>query len=109
MLKKFLIESVIPGIGESSKVELGQMAEKINETVDHLNGRIQWVESFITRDRIFTLFIAENENIIRELGNQSDLSIESIEELKCNIDPADAVQADLPYDSRTSTTSNFVT
>lgn len=66
MLKKYIVERNIADIGLSSSGELRELAEKSNKAIEQLGYGIEWHESFITNDKIYSVYIAEDENILRE-------------------------------------------
>lgn len=107
MLKKFIIESVNPGIGNGTHHDFGRLAEQINECLDRIDRKIFWQESYILSDKIISLFIAEDISDLREFERESELNIDIIEPVKDRIDPTSAIQADLPYKPKEES-SNFV-
>lgn len=86
MLKRYVIERDMPGIGKLNQTELGDGSKTSNKALTQLKG-IQWVQSFVTSDRIFCVYLAENEEVIREHARISGFPATRIHEVKAVIDP----------------------
>ncbi len=86
-LKRFLIERNIPGIGQAPAKELGKAATVSNETLSKLGSQIQWVESFVSADKTFCVYLARDESIIREHARLSGFPATTITEIVATIDP----------------------
>jgi len=86
MLKRYVIERDMPGVGKLNQTELGEGSKKSNSALAHLKG-IQWVQSFVTADRIFCIYLAENEDVIREHARLSGFPATRIHEVRSVIDP----------------------
>lgn len=87
MLKKFLIERSVPGIGNSSIGEFHQMTHISNDVLKTMGPDIQWRESFVSEDKIFCVYYATDENIIREHARRANFPIDHIFEIKSVLDP----------------------
>lgn len=92
-MPKYLIERHMPAAGELTGEELAALSEKSCRALAELGPEIQWVESFITADRIYSVYIAQNERIIREHASRSGLPADSICEVKAVIDPSTSWRA----------------
>lgn len=90
MLKRYIIERNIADIGLSSSGELRELAEKSNKAIEQLGYGIQWNESFISNDKVYCVFIAEDEEILREHGRISGLTIDLVSQVETIIDPTTA-------------------
>ncbi|MCM2350055.1 MAG: DUF4242 domain-containing protein [Bacteriovoracaceae bacterium] len=90
MLKKYIVERNIADIGLSSSGELRELAEKSNKAIEQLGSGIEWHESFISNDKIYSVYIAEDENILREHGRISGLPVDQISQVDTIIDPTTA-------------------
>ena len=86
MLNRYVIERDMPGVGNLGRTELGDGSRKSNSVLAQLNG-IQWVQSFVTADRIFCVYLAENEDVIREHARLSGFPASRIHEVRAVIDP----------------------
>ena len=87
MLKKFMIEREIPGVGSLPPGGLGDAAKTSNSALSQLKG-IQWQQSFVTADKTFCIYFAENEDLIREHARLSGFPASKITEIVRVIDPA---------------------
>ena len=89
-MPKYIIEREIPGAGKLSEAELKGIAQKSCGVLDKLGPRIQWVESYVTGDKIYCVYVAPNEQLIREHARQGGFPANSISEIKRIIDPTSA-------------------
>ncbi len=86
-MKKFLIEREIPGVGKMSKSELRAVARKSVNVLADLGVAIQWVESYISGDKLYCIYLASNEDLIREHSRLTGIPFSSIHEVGKVIDP----------------------
>ena len=86
MLKRYVIERDMPGVGKLTQTELGDGSKASNAALARLEG-IQWVQSFVTADRIFCVYLAMNEDLIREHARISGFPATRIHEVRAVIDP----------------------
>lgn len=89
-MKRFLIERDIPGIGGMSIVELCGAARTSNQAVDKIGEGIQWQHSFVAGDKCFCVYLAENEDAIKEHSELSGFPVSRIIEVTQMIDPTTA-------------------
>jgi len=87
-MPKYLIERHMTGAGNLSSAELEVLSEKSCRALDELGSDIQWVESFITADRIYSVYIARNEGLIRDYASMSGLPADAVSEVVAIIDPS---------------------
>lgn len=87
MLKRYIIERDIPGVGAMSDEELGGAARTSNGALAKIEG-IQWVQSYVTRDKTYCIYLAESEELIHEHARISGFPANRITEVECIIDPA---------------------
>jgi hypothetical protein len=86
-MPKFVIEREIPGAGALSAQQLQGVAEKSCSVLRDLGPQIQWVESYVTADKIYCVYIAPNAEMIREHAKRGGFPANSIAEIKGMIDP----------------------
>ncbi len=86
-MPKYVIEREIPGAGNLSQQELTAISQKSCGILGQLGPKIQWVESFVTENKIYCVYIAPNEEIIREHANQGGFPANRISKIKAIIDP----------------------
>lgn len=89
-MPKFLIEREIPGAGKLSPAELQGIAAKSNGVIRDLNHQghdIQWVHSFVTDDKIICVYIAPDEQTLREHAIRGNFPANAITRVNRMIDP----------------------
>jgi len=89
-MPRYIIEREIPGAGKLSDKELRAISQKSCTALDALGPKIQWVESFVTDNKVFCHYIAQNEQIIREHAKKGGFPVNSVCEVKNKIDPTTA-------------------
>lgn len=89
-MPKYVIEREIPGAGSLTKEQLHAISQKSCGVIEGLGPRIQWVHSYVTGDRIYCVYIAANEEIVREHARQGGFPANRISEVKAIIDPTTA-------------------
>lgn len=90
MLNRYIIERKIPGVGAGSKEDFTNMAVKSNKVLTSLGPKIQWVQSFVTNDKVYCEYLAENENIVREHAKLGGFPADSIAKVSHVCDPTTA-------------------
>jgi Nickel responsive protein SCO4226-like len=88
-MPKYLIEREIPGAGKLSPAELQGISQKSCKVIRALPG-VQWVESFVTDDKVYCVYIAPNEQAIREHAKQGSFPANRISAIRRMIDPTTA-------------------
>jgi hypothetical protein len=86
-LRKFIIEREIPKIGSSDREQLRGAAAKSNGVLRELGTDIQWLESYVTDDKIFCVYLASHEGMIRKHAEMSGFLATKITEVRKMIDP----------------------
>jgi len=89
-MPKYVIEREIPGAGKLSAVQLQAISQKSCGVLHNLGPQIQWLESYVTDDRIYCVYIAPNEEMVREHAQQGGFPANRISEVKQIIDPTTA-------------------
>src|ERR671933_467737 len=89
-MPKFLIEREIPGAGDLSPQELQAISQKSCGVLRELGPQIQWVESYVTGDKVYCVYIAPNEEMVREHARQGGFPANRVSEIKRVIDPTTA-------------------
>ena len=92
-MPKFLIEREIPGAGDLSAEELQAISQKSCGVLREMGPQIQWVESYVTGDKIYCVYIAPDEEAVREHARQGGFPANSVAEVKSIIDPTTAEAA----------------
>ena len=86
-MPKYVIEREIPGAGKFTPEQLHGIAQKSCGVLKKLGPEIQWVESFVTDDKIYCVYIAPNEAAVREHAKEGGFPANRIFEVKRVIDP----------------------
>ncbi len=89
-MPKYIIEREIPGAGKLSAQELQGVAQKSCGVLNKMGPQIQWVQSYVTDDKIYCVYIAPNEEMVREHARQGGFPANSVEAIKSVIDPTTA-------------------
>ena len=89
-LRRFVIERDIPKVGSLERAQLRDAAAKSNEALDQLAPNIQWVESYVTDDKTFCVYLADDESTIRKHADMSGFPASKITEVHRIIDPTTA-------------------
>jgi hypothetical protein len=89
-MPKYVIEREIPGAGNLSPSELCAVAQKSCSVLGTLGPQIQWVESYVTGDKVYCIYIAPNEEMVREHARMGGFPANLISEVKAIIDPTTA-------------------
>jgi hypothetical protein len=87
MMPKFIIEREIPGAGKLSPKDLQGISQKSCSVLQNLGPQIQWVESYVTDDKIYCVYIAPNEEMIREHARQGGFPANRVSSIRRMIDP----------------------
>jgi Protein of unknown function (DUF4242) len=87
VMPKYLIERTVPGAGQMGPAALAQIAEKSNEVLATLAPRIQWVHSYVSDDRITCIYIAVDEDVVREHARCGGFPVDAVHRVSTMIDP----------------------
>ena len=89
-MPKYVIEREIPGAGNMSPQELQSVSQKSCGILRNLGPQIQWLHSYVTGDKIYCIYLAPNEEMVREHAQQGGFPANRISEIKTVIDPTTA-------------------
>ena len=89
-MPKYVIEREIPGSGDMSPQELQAVSQKSCSVLQNLGPQIQWLHSYVTGDKIYCVYVAPKEEMIREHAQQGGFPANRISEIKTIIDPTTA-------------------
>ena len=89
-MKKFMIEREIPKVGALEGEQLRAAAAKSNQVLNQLGPDIQWLESYVTADKMFCMYLANDEGLIRRHAELSGFPATRITEIRRLIDPTTA-------------------
>ena len=89
-MKTYLIERDIPGAGKLTHEQLKAISQKSCGVLKEMGPQIQWIQSYVTGDKIFCVYKAENEELIREHAKKGGFPANKITEVSSEISPATA-------------------
>jgi hypothetical protein len=89
-MPKYLIEREIPDAGKLTPEQLQGISQTSCGILKNLGPQIQWLESYVTADKIYCVYIAPNEEMVREHAQQGGFPANRISEIKSIIDPTTA-------------------
>lgn len=89
-MPKYVIEREIPGAGNLTPEQLKGISQTSCGVLSKLGSEIQWVESFVTGDKIYCVYIAPNEQLIKEHASQGGFPANSISKITAIINPVTA-------------------
>ncbi len=89
-MPKFVIERDLPGAGSLSGQQLAEVSAKSNGVLKELGPSIQWLESYVTDDRLYCVYIATNAEIIREHARLGGFPANRVSAVRTMIDPTSA-------------------
>ncbi|MGN6533588.1 MAG: DUF4242 domain-containing protein [Ginsengibacter sp.] len=89
-MPKYVIEREIPGAGNLTAGQLKGISETSCNVLRNMGPEIQWVHSYVTGDKIYCVYIAPNQEMIREHAQQGGFPANSINEISTIIDPITA-------------------
>jgi len=87
MMPKYVIERDIPGAGKLSPKELQAISQKSCGVLNQMGPQIQWVHSYVTDDRIYCVYVAPNEDMVREHARKGGFPANRVSAVKSVIDP----------------------
>jgi hypothetical protein len=89
-MPKYVIERDLPGAGKLSKADLKGVSQKSCSVLEKLGPKIQWLHSYVTDDKIYCVYQAESEALIREHAKQGGFPANRISQVRTMIEPATA-------------------
>jgi cell division inhibitor SulA len=85
-----VIEREIPDAGSLTPDQIQAISQKSCSVLQNLGPQIQWLESYVTQDKIYCVYIAPNESMVREHAKQGGFPANRVSEVKLMIDPTSA-------------------
>ena len=89
-MPKYLIEREIPGVGKSSASDLQSISEKSCDVLRQMGPQIQWVQSYVTADKVYCVYIAPDEETICKHAAEGGFPANRISRIETTIDPTTA-------------------
>jgi hypothetical protein len=89
-MPKYLIEREIPGAGKLTEEQLKGISQTSCGVLNKMGPQIQWVQSYVTDEKVYCVYIAPNEEMVREHAKQGGFPANSVSEVATIIDPTAA-------------------
>ena len=89
-MPRYVIERDIPGAGKLSPQDLQGISQKSCGVLGKMGPQIQWVQSYVTNDKIYCVYLAPNEEMVREHARQGGFPANRVSAVKAIIDPTTA-------------------
>ncbi|GIH22807.1 hypothetical protein Aph01nite_11170 [Acrocarpospora phusangensis] len=89
-MPKFVIERRIEGIGGSTEEELRAISQKSCAVLGEMGPKVQWIQSYVTVDKIYCVYLADDEELVREHARRGGFPADSVAAVSAVIDPATA-------------------
>lgn len=89
-MPRFLIEREIPGAGDLTAEQLAAISQKSCGVLQQLGPQIQWVQSYVTGDKVTCVYVAPNAELVREHARQGGFPADRVLEVRAIIDPTTA-------------------
>jgi Protein of unknown function (DUF4242) len=86
-MPKFVIEREIPGAGKLTADQLHAISQKSCSVIEAIGPRIQWLQSYVTDNKIYCIYIAPDEATVREHAKQGGFPANSVSQVRSIIDP----------------------
>ena len=90
-MRKFIIEREIPGAGQLTSEQLQAISQKSCAVLRDMGPQIEWLESYVTADKVYCVYLADSEQAIRQHAEQGGFPANRIEEVTSIISPKTAI------------------
>ena len=87
-MPKYIIERQMPGVGQAPKEALEEAGQKSKAVLKELGPDIQWVESYVTDDKIYCIYSAPNEELIKKHAEKAGAPASKISQIRMVVDPS---------------------
>lgn len=87
MLKRYVIERSIPGVGTLPAQALASIAANSRLALESLGPGVQWLQSFVTRDKTYCIYLARDESQIRDHAARAGMPVDVISRVERVVDP----------------------
>ena len=87
-MPKFVIEREVPGASKMTDAQVREASSKSLEAIEELGPGIRWIHSFVTDDKIYCIYFAPDEGLIREHGRLAGIPVDRVAEVRRLVDPS---------------------
>jgi hypothetical protein len=105
-MPKYIIERNVPGVGASSADQLQAMSKKSLEVLSDMKGEVKWLETFVTGDKIYCVYVAPNEDLVRQHAKMAGFPADRVSKVEAILDPSsgEEIQAMAKMSNKDQTT-----
>jgi hypothetical protein len=96
-MPKYIVERKVPGVGHSSQDQLQKMSKISNEALNSLDGQVQWLESFVTDDATYCIYVAPSEELVKRHADLAGFPADRILKIDRIIDPSTGDSPEMPF------------
>lgn len=89
-MPKYIIERELPGAGALTHSSLQKIARQSCDTINEMGSQVQWLETFVTADKCYCIYIAENEQLVKEHARRGGFPANAVNEVMAMMDPVTA-------------------
>ena len=89
-MPRYVIERTVPGVHRLNADAMRNLAASSNKVLAELAPRVQWEHSYVAPDKLFCVYLAENEDLVREHAKRGQFPIDRVTQVKTIIDPTTA-------------------
>lgn len=89
-MPEFVIEREIPGAGNLSEAQLREISQKSVNVLNEMGPKIKWLHSYVTGDKVYCVYLAADEEAIREHGRRGGFPVNRVSAVRRMIDPTTA-------------------
>ena len=86
-MPKFVIEREVPGAGELTDAQLRELSQKSVNVLKGMGPEIQWLHSYVTEDKVYCVYLAPDEDTIREHARRAGLPADRVSAVRRLVDP----------------------
>jgi hypothetical protein len=86
-MPKFVIEREIPGLGSSTPEELRAVSQKSNAVLAELAPNVQWLQSYVTDDKMYCVYVADDADSVREHARRGGFPADKVNRVATIVDP----------------------
>jgi hypothetical protein len=89
-MNKYIVERNVPGAGNLSPKEIAGISAKSFAVLREMGPDVQWLESFVTTDKLYCVYVAKNAELVREHAKRGGFPADAVNEVRAIIDPTTA-------------------
>ena len=87
-MPQFVIEREVPGAGSLSEAQIRELSLHSLQTLNEMGPHIQWLHSYVTEDKVYCVYLAPDEESVREHARRAGIPADRVSEVRRMIDPA---------------------